>query len=383
MIKKMSLIAKIVKFLILYLIQAVCLWAGLELSTYFQGDALKILLEDYWMHFYAFPLLTTFLIFKEVQDAPLSAVLGCTERHCIAAYAEGRKAWRYNQFSFYLRRRWTLYIFISSILLFLAFHTIFAPDFSSLAKNSIIAVLTVSFFSANFFNLRNRTLRSLDRDYILHQLAHHRRDEHSKLFKKLSSKQKASPDDCLLHISNTLEVSREYLKKITQDKTIELAVRLAFPHQEEQGNIVYTTIARTKGLHNSEWSSEPIAANEGIPRCLIEDRNTFNVLIYRDIKKAVQAEVFTEITNDTKFSKKISALMVAPLKAWDGNKKSMIGILYATSGKKKAFREEHIDSMRFIADQLSDTVSFSITANHMLIVKGNKNARRRQLLEKY
>jgi hypothetical protein len=379
----MSLIAKIIKFVILYLVQAVCLWAGLEVSTYFQGDALKILLEDYWILFYASPLITTCFIFKEVQEAPLSAIFGCTERHCLAAYSEGRTAWRHNQLSFYLRRRWALYIFTFSILLFLALHAVFAPDLSSIDKNSIIAVLAVSFFGANFLNLRNRTLRSLDISHILHQLSHQIRDEHSRLFKKLSSKQKASPDGCLSHISGTLEVSKDYLEKITQDKSIELAVRLAFPHQEEQGNILYKTIARTKGLHNNEWPSEPIAADEGIPRCLIEDRKDHNVLIYRDIKKAIQKKIFHETNREEEFTNEIKSLMVAPLKAWDGNKKSMIGILYVTSGYKKAFREEHIDSMRFIADQLSDTVSFSITVNHMLIMKGNKNARRRQLLEKY
>ncbi|MCI5143035.1 MAG: hypothetical protein D3909_15160 [Candidatus Electrothrix sp. ATG1] len=61
----------------------------------------------------------------------------------------------------------------------------------------------------------------------------------------------------------------------------------------------------------------------------------------------------------------------------------MIGMVYFTSDQKKAFREEHIDSIRFLADLLSDAVASSVTVNHMLIMKGNKNARRRQLLEKY
>lgn len=93
--------AKITKFLILYFVQAACLWIGLETSTYLQGDALKIFLQDYWLVFYAVPLLTTMFIFKEVQDAPLSALVRGPEQQCLAAYAEGQSAWRYNQFAFF------------------------------------------------------------------------------------------------------------------------------------------------------------------------------------------------------------------------------------------------------------------------------------------
>ncbi|MCI5138173.1 MAG: hypothetical protein D3922_07100, partial [Candidatus Electrothrix sp. AR1] len=120
--------AKINNFLILYLVQVACLWIGLETSTYLQGDALKVFLQDYWLFFYAFPLLTTIPIFKEVQDAPLSALFLGPERQCLAAYSEGRSAWRYNQFAFYFRRRWALYLLISSILVFLSLHAVFFPD---------------------------------------------------------------------------------------------------------------------------------------------------------------------------------------------------------------------------------------------------------------
>ncbi|MCI5125913.1 MAG: hypothetical protein D3925_15940, partial [Candidatus Electrothrix sp. AR5] len=86
---------------------------------------------------------------------------------------------------------------------------------------------------------------------------------------------------------------------------------------------------------------------------------------------------------DVSFGETVGSLAIAPLKAWDGKKKSMIGIVYLASGSKKTFREEHIDGIRFLADILSDAVASSITVNHMLIMKGNKNARRRKLLEKY
>ncbi|MCI5159607.1 MAG: GAF domain-containing protein [Candidatus Electrothrix sp. AUS1_2] len=127
---------------------------------------------------------------------------------------------------------------------------------------------------------------------------------------------------------------------------------------------------------------ESLPANEGIPRYLIEERDTCNVLVYRDLHEAVRKKVFPE-AEDEALVEKVGSLAVAPLKAWDGKKKSMIGMVYLVSGRKKVFREEHIDAIRFLADILGDALASSVTVNYMLIMKGNKNARRRQLLEKY
>ena len=377
--------AKISKFFVLYLVQAACLWIGLETSTYLQGDALKVFLQDYWLLFYAFPLLTTVPIFKEVQDAPLSALFWGPERQCLTAYSEGQAAWRYNQFSFFFRRRWILYLLISSLLVFLSLHAVFFPALNPALKNAVILFVAFFFLGANLFALRRRTLRSLEMQESLHQLAHTMRNEHSQLLKKLSGKEKASPEDSLRHLSETLKVTQGYLRTITAEKSIELAVRIALPHQEEQGNIIYQALARTDGVQDSAWLAEPVPANKGIPRYLIEERETCNVLVYRDIKKALREKIFQEAgdASDASFAETVGSLAIAPLKAWDGKKKSMIGMVYLTSGSKKTFREEHIDGIRFLADILSDAVATSITVNHMLIMKGNKNARRRQLLEKY
>lgn len=382
--------AKISKFFVLYLAQAACLWIGLEMSTYLQGDALKVALQDYWLFFYAVPLLTTLLIFKEVQDAPLSALFLGPEQQCLTAYTQGKSAWRYNQFAFFFRRRWMLYLLVFSILVFLSLHVVFFPDLSSAVKHAVILAVAFFFFGANLFSLHRRTLGLLEMQETLHHLAHQLRNEHSQLLKKLSGKEKASPEDCLRSLSEALESAQGYLRILTKEQSIELAVRIALPHQEEQGNIVYRTLVRTDGGQDSgqhsgqdsTWLADSVPANQGIPRYLIEERDTCNVLVYRDIKKAVREKVFQEMNNES-LAESVKSLAIAPLKAWDGKKKSMIGMVYLASGRKKTFREEHIDGIRFLADILSDAVASSITVNHMLIMKGNKNARRRQLLEKY
>ncbi|MCI5207652.1 MAG: hypothetical protein D3910_02400, partial [Candidatus Electrothrix sp. ATG2] len=186
---KISLMVKTSRFLVLYLIQAACLWLGLEVSTALQGDALKVALQEYWLLYYAIPLATTGLVFKDVQDAPLSALVGWTERQCLAAYSEGQAAWRYNQFAFFFRRRWILWLLISFILIFLSLHTVFFPALDSAAKNLIILFLSFLFLGTNFFALRRRTIRMLALQEGLHQLAHQLRNEHSQLLRKLAAKE--------------------------------------------------------------------------------------------------------------------------------------------------------------------------------------------------
>ncbi|RWX49975.1 hypothetical protein VU00_11754, partial [Candidatus Electrothrix marina] len=73
----------------------------------------------------------------------------------------------------------------------------FFPDLSSAVKNAVILFSAFFFLGANLFALRRRTLRSLEMQENLHQLAHQMRNEHSQLLKKLTGKEKASPEDCL------------------------------------------------------------------------------------------------------------------------------------------------------------------------------------------
>ncbi|MCI5151072.1 MAG: hypothetical protein D3916_17100, partial [Candidatus Electrothrix sp. MAN1_4] len=309
----MSLLAKIGKFLLLYLVQTACLWIGLETSTYLQGDALKIALQDYWLLFYAFPVLTTGLIFNEVKDASLFALIGWTERQCLVAYAEGETAWQYNQFAFFFRRQWMLFLLIASVLVFFSLHAIFFPDLNPALKNAIILVLAFLFFGGHLLALRKRTLRFLALQKQLHQLAHQLRNEHSQLLKRLASKDKASPEDALRYLSESVRHAKRYLEISTGEKNIELALRVALPHQEEQGNIIYQTLVHTTGLEGNTWLDQALVANEGIPRYFIEERETCNVLVYRDINKAIKEQVFCEETAPA-FADRIRSLAVAPLK---------------------------------------------------------------------
>ena len=91
-------------------------------------------------------------------------------------------------------------------------------------------------------------------------------------------------------------------------------------------------------------------------------------MIYLDINEAIELGLFKKTKSEEKYPNEIKTMIVCPLNAWDGSRKSMIGILYITSRKGNVFSEKHVDSARFIADTLANSISFS-TMLHKMITK--------------
>ena len=100
-----------------------------------------------------------------------------------------------------------------------------------------------------------------------------------------------------------------------------------------------------------------VKANEGIPRFLIEYAKGEGVLIFNDLNAASQAGVYKMTLNDNKYPNDIATMAVAPLNGWDGNKQSMLGILYVSSGRKSVFSVKDIDLVRFTADTIASSIS--------------------------
>jgi len=84
------------------------------------------------------------------------------------------------------------------------------------------------------------------------------------------------------------------------------------------------------------------------------------ILIYNDLNKAATVGAFKLTENDSKYADEIRTMMVAPLNAWDGNRQSMIGIIYITSRERKTFSAKHVDSLRFIADKVAKAIGFTV-----------------------
>uniref|UniRef100_UPI004055D949 hypothetical protein n=1 Tax=Candidatus Electronema sp. TaxID=2698783 RepID=UPI004055D949 len=342
---------KVINAIATYMLQVGSLWGIVEASTYFKGDALKIFLGDFWIIIYIVPLVTTSYFF--IPDS------SDKEKNIVVPYSEGRNAWKHGNISFLYQTWFSLFlIFFIVLSSFLWYAT---PLFNNKGHIFYLIAVSVFIFIISITYARYRIVRSLEIKHLLHRFAHEIRDEHSNLLERIYERKAYNFLDWYLsHLKSLVKWTQEYFRKITKDNTIEVAIRIAFPSESEQGNVVYKTVARTDGLDkNRESTSEPIAANEGLPKYLIEN-NRRKILIYNDINKAIEKGVFKKTRSEEEFPNEIVTMMVAPLNGYDGKRKSMIGILYVTSRKKNVFREDHVDCMKFVADKISDTVSISI-----------------------
>ncbi len=220
-----------------------------------------------------------------------------------------------------------------------------------------------------FLYLRRRTIRSLDIKAILHNFTHYLRDHQTRVLRKTSQRDMFDKEDSTLesfreYMDHICEYAKDYFVLMTHDNTINCAIRLAVEIDAPEGKgtcIVYRTIGRSSGLSQSRSdNSEDISANQGIPRYLIDSHDCKAVLRYNDIEESINIGVFKKTENEEKFKDEIKTFFVAPMNAWDGKKRSMIGLLYITSKQKSVFKQKHIDCMRFIGDVTASSVAFTI-----------------------
>lgn len=296
------------------------------------------------------------------------SLLDNLKKKCVYNYAEGREAWHNTVGAFFLSKKGIS----GSILLSLI--TMSSSPFwwpkkllqATITIEQIVIVLGILLsvaFATGLIYLKHRTSRSLNIKYMLHQFVHDIRDYHTKIFRHLkdihNSKNKDFSQEYKEHLLLIANHTKDFFRTLLKDDSIETAIRLAFPSKKEKGNVEYITRIRTSGLNkNREETSEPIPANKGIPRYLIE-RKCQEILIYEDIAEAIRLGLFFETANERNFPEEIKSMMVCPLNAWDGSKKSMIGILFITSRENDIFKEKNVDSARFVSDAAANSISFA------------------------
>lgn len=299
-------------------------------------------------------------------------------KKCVLNYAEGREAWDNTIAATILSQKgiWATTLFS---IMTMGSAPFWWPDSFKVETVKLsyvlcgLIVLFVVSLSLGLIYLRKRTVRSLQIKYLMHQLVHDIRDYHTKKFRDLknhhTTKNKDFSQEYKEHLYLLANHTREYFRWLISDNSIEVAIRLAYPSKVEQGNVLYVTRVRTSGLNkNRNETSEPIPANKGIPRYLIE-KQCQEILIYLNIDEAIELGLFQKTKSEEKYPKEIKTMIVSPLNAWDGSKKSMIGILYVTSRNNNVFHESHIDSARFIADSLANSISFSTMMFNMISKK--------------
>lgn len=301
-------------------------------------------------------------------------------KDCVEHFIEGRCAWQVGLAGFFVRIRGLTF---TLSLTFLTMGTPFWWPASFPQKIEIELRYATAIFlpllgfiiAGGFLYLRNRSRRSLDIKHHMHEIAHYLRDYQTKMFKKAPSHLSSSHDDddnnerFRDYVNCVCERIKDYFSKIINDNTIEVAIRLAVEKNDEQNKprIVYHTVGRSSGLSSGRAdTSEDVAANEGIARFLIEEKECKGVLIYNDLEKAAKIGAFKITDNEKKYPAEVVTMMVSPLNGWDGKRQSMIGIIYVTSRNKSPFKIEHTDMMRYIADTAAKSISFVVDRLRML-----------------
>ena len=221
--------------------------------------------------------------------------------------------------------------------------------------------------SAGLYYLRDRSIRSQDIKYKLHELAHFLRDKQTRAYerslKKEESAGESSENERFCDFAGELcERIKNYFSVLSHDQSINSVIRLAtWVKKNGQYNLVYKTVGRSSGLNTMRSkTSEDIQAIEGIPRFLSEEKKSRGVLIYHDIKEAAKIGAFKITENERLYPDDIKSMMVAPINGWDGKAQSVIGILYVTSREDDTFSIKYVDSILFIADLIAPTIAFIV-----------------------
>lgn len=230
---------------------------------------------------------------------------------------------------------------------------------------TIIIIISL-FLLASLYYLRVRSRRSLDMKYGLHMIPHTLRNQYCEI------KSKSQKTD-IEAISDVLcEKIQRYFSILIPRTHIGVALRLA---NMEAGKKIYETVGRSCLDQHRKDTSQHLPSDVGIARVLQDDKGKKGTLVYNDLEAASKAGAFKKDDNYNEYPKDIKTMMVAPVNGWDGEKKSMLGILYVTSDEDNIFKEKHADTMGFVSDVIANFYSDYVTDR-----LGNNNGGQYELL---
>lgn len=203
----------------------------------------------------------------------------------------------------------------------------------------------------------------------LYRISHTLRDYQSQIYRIQKDLNQKEYD--LLNIKSQLtemvrkicEGIQNFYSDILNDDSLAVAIRLAtLQDNGKNSQIVYKTFARSTNLNlNRNQYSEGVPINHGIPR-FFQDRNNEGVLIINDLIEASKFGLYKLTRSDHYFPDEIVSIAVTPMKSWDGNEESVIGLLYLTSRKRAAFSYKDVDLILFIANTISSWTSFAVNS---------------------
>ncbi|MCQ8128475.1 hypothetical protein [Methylomonas rivi] len=285
-------------------------------------------------------------------------------------WINGAHTWRLGVPGFFLRPRGFIVVSSSSILTVAGvfskslFLSSYIPEKVEVAGKNLFLLSVSTFlgiFTLAFFYVRSRSQRSLNIKAELHNLLHESRDEICNLQSRISQYPDnldpihiSSEKNSLVQFSNKIcEIIAKYFAELVRDKTVGAAIRMSAFNPNNQNNAVsYVTIGRANLSPGRKDTSEPIPKSEGIVKFFME-KNIEGALYYHDLEKAAVKGLYKRTKNDDDYPEDIKTLIVAPISAWNGEKKDLVGLLFITSKTSKIMHPRHVDLINFTADCLS------------------------------
>jgi hypothetical protein len=220
-----------------------------------------------------------------------------------------------------------------------------------------------------FFYARARAQRSLECKDKLHAMSHIMRDSFCEVLLRTGARRSkhdlAHERRHLLSSSNDIaKAIVDYYKALTGAKCVGAVIRIAEDVPDDgKEESHYVSIGRAGSIdHTRAESSEPIMANEGIPKLFRSGKGGANgVLFFDDLEKAIRFGVYKETNNEKNYPDDYKCVIAVPLNGFDGHKKDLIGLLTITGrSKRKLLQVHHVDLLKAIGDRLAEHYSATI-----------------------
>jgi hypothetical protein len=290
----------------------------------------------------------------------------------VTHHTDGRSSWSQDAKGFV---RWRGITLSAALAMFITIVTTTGAPWwlSHLPKTSVelkyVVICTIVIWGTtltlSLIYLRYRSRRSLRVKYLLHRLAHSGRDIQTKLEKENGNV------DLTAVMKDFANLTQAYFKELIPHKDIQVSIRLA---SEEGEQLCYKTVARTAGLSpKREKISTPLKVDQGLGRFFQQESKYTGILIYHDLIAASKLQAYDLCETDKTFPNEIKTLMVAGMNGWDGEKESMLGLLYISSSHDNVFYHKHTDSLGYVADVIAMLISMIVSSNRK--TPDNKHSR--------
>lgn len=190
--------------------------------------------------------------------------------------------------------------------------------------------------------IRRTILREIASDDLWHTFAHKTRDDAAKILKNPA----ATYRDVNRFTASSCQRIAKYFREKRCDPSVCCAIRLA---QLVHSQKCYVTKGRSDGFDTArDERSKPIPADKGIANAL-RQKGTQGVIGIDDIADATKNGFWYPSSADD--LPDVRFVLISPINGYEGNVKSMWGMLSITS-KKRVFRARDTIPLRAFADTL-------------------------------